>query len=124
MRIIFILSLILFSCTDGVSTDASSQKNSAKNTSTKQKAPNKVCSIDVEGMVCKMGCVASIKKELNAINGIAAVEIDFKEDELVQQVKVSYNDRNVEESMIEKTIETINNEQFNVLKVRTENLID
>ena len=40
-----------------------------------------------------MGCVASIKKELRAVKGVSDVQIDFKEDEPIQEVKISYNDQ-------------------------------
>jgi copper chaperone CopZ len=124
MRIIFILSLILFSCSDDATNTTSSTNTSAIKSNKKLDVPNKVCSADVEGMVCKMGCVASIKKELNALNGVSTVDIDFKEDQTIQLVKVSFNDKNVDEVMIQGAIEKINNNQFQVSALRIENLID
>ena len=120
MRIIFILSLLLFACSEDASNDASSKKSEL----TEVKTPNKLCVADVEGMVCKMGCVASIKKELRAVKGVSDVQIDFKEDEPIQEVKIAYNDQNVNESKIQSTIESINNNQFSISAFRTENLIE
>ncbi len=120
MRIIFILSLLLFACSEDASNDASSKKTVL----TEVKTPNKLCVADVEGMVCKMGCVASVKKELRAVKGVSDVQIDFKEDEPIQEVKISYNDQNVNESKIQSTIESINNNQFSISAIRTENLIE
>ena len=119
MRIIFILSLLLFSCSEDASNDASSKKSEL----TEVKTPNKLCVADVEGMVCKMGCVASIKGA-KAVKGVSDVQIDFKEDEPIQEVKISYNDQNVDESKIQSTIESINNNQFSISAIRTENLIE
>ena len=120
MRLIFILSLLLFACSEDASNDASSKKSEL----TEVKTSNKLCVADVEGMVCKMGCVASIKKELRAVKGISDVQIDFIEDEPIQEVKISYNDQNVDESKIQSTIESINNNQFSISNIRTENLIE
>ena len=120
MRFIFILSLLLIACSENASNDASSKSSE----STEVKPPNKLCVADVEGMVCKMGCVAKIKKELRAVKGVSDVQIDFKEDEPIQEVKIAYNDQNVDESKIQSTIESINNNQFSISNIRTENLID
>ena len=120
MRLIFILSLLLFACSEDASNDATSKTSEL----TEVKTSNKLCVADVEGMVCKMGCVASIKKELRAVQGVSDVQIDFKEDESIQEVKISYNDQNVNESKIQSTIESINNSQFSISNIRTENLIE
>ena len=120
MRLIFILSLLLFACSKDASNDASSKKSEL----TEVKTPNKLCVADVEGMVCKMGCVASIKTELRAVKGISDFQIDFMEDQPIQEVKISYNDHNVDESKIQSTIESINNNQFSISAIRTENLIE
>ena len=124
MRIIFILSLLLFACSEDASNDASNDASSKTSESTEVKTPNKLCVADVEGMICKMGCVASIKKELRAVKGVSDVQIDFKEDEPIQEVKIAYNDQNVNESKIQSTIESINNNQFSISAIRTENLIE
>ena len=120
MRLIFVLSLLLFACSEDASNDASSKTSEL----TEVKTSNKLCVADVEGMVCKMGCVASIKKELRAVQGVSDVQVDFKEDESIQEVKISYNDQNVNESKIQSTIESINNNQFSISAIRTENLIE
>ena len=120
MRLIFILTLLLFACSEDASNGASSKKSEL----TEVKIPNMLCTADVEGMVCKMGCVASIKKELRAVKGISDVQIDFMEDQPIQEVKISYNDQNVNESKIQSTIESINNNQFSISAIRTENLIE
>ena len=114
MRLIFILSLLLFACSEDASNDVSNDASSKKSELTEVKTPNKICVADVEGMVCKMGCAASIKKELRAVKGISDVQIDFIEDEPIQEVKISYNDQYVNESKIQSTIESINNNQFSI----------
>ena len=122
MRYIAILSLLLFSCSNDASNLASLESQTKKETTAQLKEPNMKFSANIEGMVCKMGCVASIKKEVRALAGVSSVEVDFKEDELIQFVQVSYNDTQANEAVIQSTIESINNEQFQVSAVQTETL--
>jgi copper chaperone CopZ len=122
MRYLAFFTLLLFSCSNDASNVASSASNSSKKSVAQSKDPNMKFSANVEGMVCKMGCVASIRKELSALKGVSSVEVDFKEDELIQFVQVSYNDTQANEAVIQSTIESINNEQFQVSAVQTETL--
>lgn len=122
MRYITFLILLLFSCSNDASDLASSESQTQKETVTQLKGPNMKFSANVEGMVCAMGCVASIRKELSALHGVSSVEVDFKEDELIQFVQVSYNDTQANETVIRSTIESINNEQFQLSAVQTETL--
>lgn len=122
MRYIAFLILLLFSCSNDASNLASAENQTKKETAAELKEPNMKFSANVEGMVCKMGCVASIRKELRALDGVSSVEVDFKEDELIQFVQVSYNDTQANETVIRSTIESINNEQFQLSAVQTETL--
>jgi len=122
MRYIAIFALLIFSCSNDASNLASSESKAAKNSTVESKEPDMKFSANVEGMVCKMGCVASIRKELSALNGVSSVKVDFIEDEPMQLVEVSYNKTQSNETLITKTIESINNKQFQVSAVQTEKL--
>lgn len=122
MRFFVIIAVFIFSCSNDTSPEVTSSKKNKLNSTIEASDPNSLFSADVEGMVCKMGCAASIRKELTALNGISSVEIDFKEDKLKQLVRVSYNADDIDDSVIQKTIEKINNQQFQVTNGRTENL--
>ena len=122
MRYIAIFALLIFSCSNDASNLASSESKTAKNTTVESKEPDMKFSANVEGMVCKMGCVASIRKELSALNGVTSVKVDFIEDEPMQLVEVSYNTTEANETLIANTIESINNKQFQVSAVQTEKL--
>ena len=54
---------------------------------------------------------------------LSDVQIDFKEDEPIQEVKIAYNDQNVNESKIQSTIESIKR-QFSISAIRTKDLIE
>ena len=116
------LAFFLFSCSNDASNLASSESKTAKNSTVESKEPDMKFSANVEGMICKMGCVASIRKELSALNGVGSVKVDFIEDEPIQLVEVSYNKTQSNETLITKTIESINNKQFQVSAVQTEKL--
>ncbi len=122
MRYIAIFALLIFSCSNDASNLASSESKTAKNSTVESKEPDMKFSANVEGMVCKMGCVASIRKELSALNGVSSVKVDFIEDEPMQLVEVSYNTTEANETLIANTIESINNKQFQVSAVQTEKL--
>lgn len=122
MRYIAIFALLIFSCSNDASNLASSESMTAKNSTVESKEPDMKFSANVEGMVCKMGCVASIRKELSALNGVTSVKVDFIEDEPMQLVEVSYNTTEANETLIANTIESINNKQFQVSAVQTEKL--
>ena len=122
MRYIAIFTLLIFSCSNDASNLASSESKTAKNSTVESKEPDMKFSANVEGMVCKMGCVASIRKELSALNGVSSVKVDFIEDEPIQLVEVSYNTTEANETLIANTIESINNKQFQVSAVQTEKL--
>jgi len=122
MRYIAIFALLIFSCSNDASNLASSESKTAKNSTVESKEPDMKFSANVEGMVCKMGCVASIRKELSALNGVSSVKVDFIEDEPMQLVEVSYNKTEANETLIANTIESINNKQFQVSAVQTEKL--
>ena len=122
MRYIAIFALLIFSCSNDASNLASSESKTTKNSTVESKEPDMKFSANVEGMVCKMGCVASIRKELSALNGVTSVKVDFIEDEPMQLVEVSYNKTEANETLIANTIESINNKQFQVSAVQTEKL--
>ncbi|MBT5438799.1 heavy-metal-associated domain-containing protein [Crocinitomicaceae bacterium] len=122
MRYIAIFAFLIFSCSNDASNLASSESKTAKNSTVESKEPDMKFSANVEGMICKMGCVASIRKELSALNGVGSVKVDFIEDEPIQLVEVSYNKTQSNETLITKTIESINNKQFQVSAVQTEKL--
>lgn len=69
--------------------------------------------LNVEGFSCGFACPATIKKGLNQIEGVSAVEIDY-EDERAYQI-CSVTAIGVSESAITEKIESLNNGQYKVV---------
>lgn len=118
MRLFFVF-LLLCSCGNETSVESTETAQHAQSLE-----PNKALYGNVEGMVCKMGCAASIRKELNAMDGVDDVRIDFVKDRSNQELVVLYNDSKIDQELIVSTIESINNKQFIVSDVSSKNIIE
>ena len=73
---------------------------------------NTKLALSVQGMVCKMGCGGSIRKELLATNAVEKVAIDFVEDKESQLITVYYNNSISSKDKILKVINEMNDKQF------------
>jgi copper chaperone CopZ len=76
--------------------------------------PNSSSVLAIEGMVCKMGCGASIRKALNDVGGVAKCDIDFKEERKVNLLKINYDSTYISEQKIVQLISTMNDGQFKI----------
>lgn len=50
-----------------------------------------VAEMSVQGMMCEVGCVAKVRKELLEVPGVATATIDFEKDRSVNVAKVEYD---------------------------------
>ena len=73
---------------------------------------NKKLALSVQGMVCKMGCGGSIRKELLATNAVEKVDVDFVEDKESQLITVYYNNSRASKEKLLKVINEMNDKQF------------
>ena len=80
------------------------------------------CVAKVSGMVCKMGCGATIRKELTNLKGVSRVAVDYKEDREEQIISIFYNSSFHDEKDIYAELEKINNGQFTVGTTKSERL--
>ena len=76
---------------------------------------NAKITFDVEGMVCKMGCVGAIRKNLLHAGGVERVEVDFVEEAKSQAITVHYDSTLTDIVQLQKRIEQTNDGQFTVL---------
>jgi copper chaperone CopZ len=74
--------------------------------------PNKLLTLDVEGMSCEMNCGGSIRKELKKTGAVSRVEFVWIEEAEKQVTKVSYDDTKISDKEIVALIEKINEGQF------------
>jgi copper chaperone CopZ len=104
------LVLILFACSD-----ASSTEKKAKSSQKQEVAiSNETMVVEVEGMVCAMGCGGSIRKELKNTGAVSRVEVDFVEGNKTQTLKISFDNNLISQSTIISKIEKLNKGQFSV----------
>jgi hypothetical protein len=104
--IITSLNFLLLSCSES----AKNEVNTPKTIS----VANQKITLEVEGMVCKMGCGGSIRKALLETKSVSQVDVDYQDDRTKQIVSVSYNKGQINKSAIVKLLETINDKQFKI----------
>lgn len=128
-KILFIVfvTLGLFACNEvskeDIGTDHSTVETT-KNESTDVKVnANTMMTMEVEGMVCKMGCGGSIRKGLKATNAIDKVDFDFDEERTVNFAKIYFDNTITSEEEIIQIVTTLNNNQFTVGNTETTNVI-
>ena len=80
------------------------------------------CVAKVSGLVCKMGCGATIRKELTNLKGVSRVAVDYEEDREEQIISIFYNSSFHDEKEIYAELEKINNGQFTVGTTKSERL--
>lgn len=73
----------------------------------------------VEGMVCKMGCGAAIRKDLLQSGCVVKVDIDFKEKAKEQTIIAHYDPSKIDITKMKAIIETTNEGQFKVTKTNS-----
>ena len=86
--------------------------------------PNKLLTMEVDGMVCQMGCGGSIRKALLETGGVSQCEFDFEEDRQTNIAKISFNKDLVSADKLVDVVTTINDKQFTVGTVKTISLED
>lgn len=80
--------------------------------------------VELEGMVCEMGCGSSIRKELYTSNAVKEVTFDFDEEKTVDVAKVAYDRNKITADEIIAIIAGTNNGQFSVIKTHSEAYVD
>ncbi|MCR9172326.1 MAG: hypothetical protein NXI10_07550 [bacterium] len=80
--------------------------------------------VDLEGMVCEMGCGGTIRKELYASNAVKEVSFDFDEERTVDVAKVAFDRNKISADKIVAIIAAANKGQFTVINTRSEPYLD
>ena len=52
---------------------------------------NTIAQMSIEGMMCEIGCVAKVRKELLEVPGVASATIDFEKDRQLNVANVEYD---------------------------------
>jgi copper chaperone CopZ len=116
-KIVFILPLYIavFSCTHEeekiIIKNAGAKKGNHTSNATTV-IPNKLLSVQVEGMSCEMNCGGSIRKTLKKTGAVSRVEFKWVDEAEKQQTLISFDDSKISQEEIIQIIEKINEGQF------------
>ena len=123
LLVIGIISLSLIACT---SSEKSSEASTAQGKkSAKTEVPqgpemnvdaNHVLTMELEGMVCSMGCGGSIRKELRATGAVAECDFDFEDERPIDIATIEFDKNKITTDEIVDIVSKINDGQFTVGK--------
>lgn len=110
---LFGLSLVglLAACSSSKADTVVSDKNTAKEI-VSALIPNRMLTVDIDGMVCQMGCGGSIRKELSETNAVGQCSFDFEEGRETNIATIEFDKDLITADEISKIISEINDGQF------------
>ncbi len=120
-KLFFAVAVLLIAGACSSDENSVSQAN-VQETQETEVIPDRVLTMEINGMVCKMGCGSSIRKELTSIEGVSSVEFDYEDDRQTNMAFVSFDKDMTNADDIVKAVTTVNNGQFTVGKTSSESL--
>lgn len=129
--VIAILSLSLVACESAVEPTKDDQAKTEKKQDKKKEKEevkiavqaNRVLTMDLDGMVCSMGCGGSIRKELNATGAVADCEFDFEDERTTDIATIQFDKDKITADEIVKIVSEMNDGQFKVGKTASEEFV-
>ncbi len=82
--------------------------------------PNRLLTMELEGMVCSMGCGGSIRKELKATGAVAQCDFDFEDERPLDIATIEFDKDKITVDEIIAIVSKINDGQFIVGKRSSE----
>ena len=73
-----------------------------------------VAEMSVQGMMCEVGCVAKVRKELLEVPGVATATIDFEKDRSVNVAKVEFDPEVVDAEALVAKVKAIGDGMYPV----------
>ena len=119
-RVLYLGFAVLLMTACSSETASTEQNGNSETTEMVEVTPNKVMKMEIEGMVCKMGCGGSIRKELKASEGVSQVEFDFEEERESNTATIYFDSKKITEKKIIEIVSALNNKQFSVGLTSTE----
>lgn len=125
MKKIFFIGFVVLGITacNDASTNVESNQEQVSNPEeeiTEVVVANAVMTMDVDGMVCKMGCGGGIRKELKATGAVGSVEFDFEEERLTNVATIYFDQTKISAEEMIKVVSEMNDKQFTVGETSTE----
>ena len=121
---VFAVSLTLSACTADVKIVENSINEVEQEAETAEIHANRVLTMEVEGMVCKMGCGGSIRKGLLAAKGVSEVKFDFEDDRVSNVAEISFDKNSITADEMIKIVSELNEGQFKVGSVDSEAIFE
>ncbi|NRA13135.1 MAG: heavy-metal-associated domain-containing protein [Crocinitomicaceae bacterium] len=129
--VIAILSVSLVACESAVEPTKDDQAKTEKKQEKKKEKEvikiaveaNRVLTMDLDGMVCSMGCGGSIRKGLNATGAVADCDFDFENDRVTNVATIQFDKDKITADEIVKIVSEINDGQFAVGKTSSEEFV-
>lgn len=75
---------------------------------------DKVMTMEVKGMMCKMNCGGSIRKSLKATGGVTKVEFDFEDGRETNVAKISFDSKLVNEQQMMEAVTSLYDHQYSI----------
>ena len=72
--------------------------------------------LSISGMTCAAGCGGKIQKELQALDGVTATNLDFVEEREENVVTVNFDPQKITEQRMQDVVNTIADGQYHVVK--------
>ena len=127
-KILYVGILVsLVAACESSSEQSKSNDSSAKSETLDEKElvsviPNRKLTLEVDGMVCEMGCGGTIRKELKSTGGVARCSFDFKGENVPSTATIEFDKDKISADQIAKMIKQLNDGQFSVSKMSTETI--
>jgi len=116
---IFAMALLVSACTSSA-TEEVTQETTAEQAEEEVVIPNRLLTMDIDGMVCKMGCGGTIRAELYSIGGVSNVDFDFEDDRATNVASISFDTELISVDEMVDAISAINDGQFKVGETKSE----
>jgi copper chaperone CopZ len=122
MRLHFILiasAFVLSACSSDSQLNEKTKENTSKSQTPKINA-NRLLSMEVDGMVCEMGCGSSIRKELKETGAVLSCDFDFEDGRKLNTAKITFDKNKITVDELIDVVNTLNDKQFKVGKTSSQ----
>jgi copper chaperone CopZ len=114
----------LFFVVSSCSTE-SQEETTESNESTEQVAEvvaDRTLTMEIDGMVCEMGCGGSIRKDLKATGGVSGVQFDFEDERETNIATISFDKDLISVDEMIKRISELQDGQFTIGATSSESI--
>lgn len=116
MKKIIYVSVIALSVAACSTNEATSNESDATQEEVVKADPvaDKMMTMEVNGMMCKMNCGGSIRKALKGTGGVTRVEFDFEDGRETNVAKVSFDSKLVDEKQMMEAVTSLYDGQYTI----------